>query len=85
MQIDPQMLHRLLLAVQSLQSDHAAMKVLVRAMAATHPNKAVLVANLRALGELRVQTDLGGEISDDEIEARRAEIERWARWIESIG
>jgi hypothetical protein len=83
MQVDPQMLGRLLLAVRSLQADHSAMRLVVRAMARTHPNREALVADLRAQARLQGETDLGQPLDDEAIAERRETLERWARLIES--
>lgn len=75
-------LHPLLLAFERLQREHGAMKLVLHAAAATHQNRAALLAQLDHLAELREVSDLNEPLEDEDREARTAELAHWRQWIE---
>lgn len=80
--IDPQTLYRLLVEFAKTQAEVSTLRVVLRAAVETHPQRDALLRRLGDLAEIREQTDLGQAVEDARIAERKADVEKWMRWIE---
>lgn len=78
---EAQLLRRLLDVLQSLQEEHAVLQPVLRSLAETHPNRPALLARLAHHQQYVRDVAEGQPLTDEQIEARQAAIERWIEWV----
>lgn len=76
-----QFLDQLLSLVLDVRADHAAMQAVLRSIAETHPDRPALLARLAHHQQFVRDVVEGQPLTDEQIEARHAAIERWIEWI----
>lgn len=76
------LLEQLAEAVAEIQSQHSAARMVLRAVAETHPAREALLARLGAFAEVREATDLYQPTSDASAARIQTLLAEWRQWIE---